>query len=299
MVFSSTTFLFLFLPIVLIAYYNPIFKSLPFKNAVLIVSSIFFYAWGEPVYVLLMLGSILVNWALGLAVDKNRGNKKGRAALTVSVIVNIGMLFVFKYLTFTLENINLLFHTSLDTLNITLPIGISFFTFQAMSYVIDVYRGNGNVQKNPCNVALYISFFPQLIAGPIVRYQTIADQIKERHENFDQFTDGVYRFMIGFVKKVLIANNAAIVADGIFDSEVSLSHQRGSVHSLIPCKFFLTSRATARWRSDSERCSALNFLKISIIRMYQNPFPSFGADGISRSEHGSGIMFIFRSEAAE
>ncbi len=221
MVFSSTTFLFLFLPIVLIAYYNPIFKSLPFKNAVLIVSSIFFYAWGEPVYVLLMLGSILVNWALGLAVDKNRCNKKGRAALTVSVIVNIGMLFVFKYLTFTLENINLLFHTSLDTLNITLPIGISFFTFQAMSYVIDVYRGNGDVQKNPCNVALYISFFPQLIAGPIVRYQTIADQIKERHENFDQFTDGVYRFMIGFVKKVLIANNAAIVADGIFDSEVS------------------------------------------------------------------------------
>ena len=221
MVFSSTTFLFLFLPIVLIAYYNPIFKSLPFKNAVLIVSSIFFYAWGEPVYVLLMLGSILVNWALGLAVDKNRGNKKGRAALTVSVIFNIGMLFVFKYLTFTLENINLLFHTSLDTLNITLPIGISFFTFQAMSYVIDVYRGNGDVQKNPCNVALYISFFPQLIAGPIVRYQTIADQIKERHENFDQFTDGVYRFMIGFVKKVLIANNAAIVADGIFDSEVS------------------------------------------------------------------------------
>ena len=279
MVFSSTTFLFLFLPIVLIAYYNPIFKSLPFKNAVLIVSSIFFYAWGEPVYVLLMLGSILVNWALGLAVDKNRGNKKGRAALTVSVIFNVGMLFVFKYLTFTLENINLLFHTSLDTLNITLPIGISFFTFQAMSYVIDVYRGNGDVQKNPCNVALYISFFPQLIAGPMVRYQTIADQIEERHENFEIMPQSL-------PTEFLTARSAR-------------SHQRGSVHSLIPCKFFLTSRATARWRSDSERCSALNFLKISIIRMYQNPFPSFGADGISRSEHGSGIMFIFRSEAAE
>lgn len=220
MVFSSTAFLFLFLPIALIAYYNPVFKSLAFKNAVLIVSSIFFYAWGEPVYVLLMLGSILVNWALGLIVDKNKGNGKGKAALATSVIVNIGMLFVFKYLTFTLQNINSLLHTDFNTLNITLPIGISFFTFQAMSYVIDVYRGDGEVQKNPCNVALYISFFPQLIAGPIVRYQTIADQIKERHENFDDFTNGVYRFMIGFVKKVLIANNVAVVADGIFDNEV-------------------------------------------------------------------------------
>ena len=156
MVFSSTTFLFLFLPLVLIAYYNQIIKSLPFKNAVLIVSSIFFYAWGEPVYVLLMLGSILVNWALGLIVDKNRENKKSKVALTASVIVNIGMLFVFKYLTFTLENVNAILHTDINTLNITLPIGISFFTFQAMSYVIDVYRGNGEVQKNPCNVALYI-----------------------------------------------------------------------------------------------------------------------------------------------
>ncbi|HAX83754.1 MAG TPA: membrane-bound O-acyltransferase family protein, partial [Ruminococcaceae bacterium] len=220
MVFSSAPFLFLFLPIVLIAYYNPIIKSLAFKNAVLIVSSIFFYAWGEPIYVLLMLGSIIINWALGLVVDKNRDNKKSRAALVLSVIVNIGMLFVFKYLTFTLENINALLHTDFNTLNITLPIGISFFTFQAMSYVIDVYRGNGEVQKNPCYVALYISFFPQLIAGPIVRYQTIADQIKNRNENFDDFTNGVYRFMIGFIKKVLIANNVAVVADGIFDGEV-------------------------------------------------------------------------------
>lgn len=218
MVFSSTTFLFLFLPIVLIAYYNPFFKSLNFKNAILIISSIFFYAWGEPFNVLLMLGSILINWALGLAVDKNRDNKMGKAMLALSVIFNIGMLFVFKYLTFTLENINLIFGKQLDTLNITLPIGISFFTFQAMSYVIDVYRRNGEVQKNPCNVALYISFFPQLIAGPIVRYQTIAEQIKQRHENFDEFTDGVFRFMLGFVKKVLIANNVAVVADGIFDA---------------------------------------------------------------------------------
>lgn len=220
MVFSSTTFLFLFLPLVLIAYYNPFIKSLPFKNAVLIISSILFYAWGEPIYVLLMLGSIFVNWLLSLAVDRYRGEKKSKAALIVSVIFNIGILFVFKYLTFALENINLIFNTDLNTLNISLPIGISFFTFQAMSYVIDVYRDDGEVQKNPFNVALYISFFPQLIAGPIVRYQTIADQIKERHENFEDFTYGAYRFMIGFFKKVLIANNVAVIADGIFDKTV-------------------------------------------------------------------------------
>ena len=220
MVFSSTTFLFLFLPVVLIAYYNPFFKSVSVKNAILLLSSIFFYAWGEPVYVLLMLGSVLINWILGLVIDRNRENKKSKLALVTAVAVNLGILFVFKYLTFALENINALFHTDIDTLNITLPIGISFFTFQAMSYVIDVYRGDGEVQKNPCNTALYISFFPQLIAGPIVRYQTIADQIRERHENFDDFTNGAYRFMIGFVKKVLIANNVAMVADGIFDSEV-------------------------------------------------------------------------------
>lgn len=212
--------MFLFLPVVLIAYYNPFFKSVSVKNAILLLSSIFFYAWGEPVYVLLMLGSVLINWILGLVIDRNRENKKSKLALVTAVAINLGILFVFKYLTFALENINALFHTDIDTLNITLPIGISFFTFQAMSYVIDVYRGDGEAQKNPCNTALYISFFPQLIAGPIVRYQTIADQIRERHENFDDFTNGAYRFMIGFVKKVLIANNVAMVADGIFDSEV-------------------------------------------------------------------------------
>ncbi|MBO5421507.1 MAG: MBOAT family protein [Clostridia bacterium] len=226
MVFSSTTFLFLFLPAVLILYYNPIIKSLTFRNAILIFSSIFFYAWGEPFFVILMLASIFLNWLFGLGVAKFKDSSPTKARLFVglSVIVNLGMMFVFKYLTFTLENINALFSTNLDTLDIALPIGISFFTFQAMSYVIDVYRGNGAVQKNPFNVALYISFFPQLIAGPIVRYQTIADQINFRKETFDDFSNGVYRFMLGFCKKVLIANNVAVVADGIFgNSEISVA----------------------------------------------------------------------------
>lgn len=226
MVFSSTTFLFLFLPAVLILYYNPIIKSLTFRNAILIFSSIFFYAWGEPFFVILMLASIFLNWLFGLGVAKFKDNCQSKARLFVglSVIANLGMMFVFKYLTFTLKNINILFSTNLDTLDIALPIGISFFTFQAMSYVIDVYRGNGAVQKNPFNVALYISFFPQLIAGPIVRYQTIANQINFRKETFDDFSNGVYRFMLGFCKKVLIANNVAVVADGIFgNSEISVA----------------------------------------------------------------------------
>lgn len=226
MVFSSTTFLFLFLPTVLILYYNPIFKSPGFRNAILIISSIFFYAWGEPFFVVLMLLSIMLNWLFGLGVAKYKDSDKGKAKvfIALSVFVNLGMMYVFKYLTFTLKNINLIFNSNLDTLNIALPIGISFFTFQAMSYVIDVYRGSGNVQKNPFNVALYISFFPQLIAGPIVRYETIAEQINYRKENFDAFSDGVYRFMLGFCKKVLIANNVASVADEIFAySEMSVS----------------------------------------------------------------------------
>lgn len=226
MVFSSTTFLFLFLPAVLILYYNPIIKNLAFRNAVLIASSIFFYAWGEPFFVLLMLVSIMLNWLFGLGVAKFKDNNISKAKLFValSVVMNLGMMFIFKYLTFTLENINALFSSNLDTLDIALPIGISFFTFQAMSYVIDVYRGNGAVQKNPFNVALYISFFPQLIAGPIVRYQTIAEQINFRRENFADFSDGVYRFMLGFCKKVLIANNVASVADEIFGkSEISVA----------------------------------------------------------------------------
>ena len=221
MVFSSTTFLFLFLPAVLILYYNPIIKNLAFRNAVLIASSIFFYAWGEPFFVVLMFISILLNWLFGLGVAKFKDKSLPKAKLFValSVIVNLGMMFVFKYLTFTLENINALFSSNINTLDIALPIGISFFTFQAMSYVIDVYRGKGDVQKNPFNVALYISFFPQLIAGPIVRYQTIAEQINLRKENFEDFSNGVYRFMLGFCKKVLIANNVASVADEIFGME--------------------------------------------------------------------------------
>ena len=145
----------------------------------------------------------------------------------MTIIINLSILFIFKYLMFTLTNINNIFGSNLSVPNITLPIGISFFTFQAISYVIDVYRKNGEVQKNPLNVALYIAFFPQLIAGPIVRYETIAKQIKSRQETFDDFASGVCRFMVGLGKKVLLSNTLAIVADNAFNmnsiNELSVS----------------------------------------------------------------------------
>lgn len=214
MVFSSTVFLFLFLPIVLLVYYiiNP-----KFRNVFLLISSIFFYGWGEPKFIVIMFISIMVNYFFGLLVDIYRMNKKVSYFLIgLMVFYNVSVFFIYKYLNFTIENLNNLFGNRITQTNILLPIGISFFTFQAMSYVIDVYRGNGKVQKNPLNVALYIMFFPQLIAGPIVRYETISDALNNRKENFDDLAEGIKRFIIGLGKKCIISNSVAIIADQAF-----------------------------------------------------------------------------------
>lgn len=228
MLFSSVEFIFIFLPIVIFVYYVLLRKSRILQNIFLTFSSLFFYAWGEPKFVIVMIISILINWYLAIRVDKKRENKKSiKLLLCMTIIINLSILFIFKYLMFTLTNINNIFGSNLSVPNITLPIGISFFTFQAISYVIDVYRKNGEVQKNPLNVALYIAFFPQLIAGPIVRYETIAKQIKSRQETFDDFASGVCRFMVGLGKKVLLSNTLAIVADNAFNmnsiNELSVS----------------------------------------------------------------------------
>lgn len=228
MLFSSVEFIFIFLPIVIFVYYVLLKKSRTLQNIFLTFSSLFFYAWGEPKFVIIMIISILINWYLAIRVDKKRQNKKAvKLLLCITIIINLSILFIFKYLMFTLTNINNIFGSNLSVPNITLPIGISFFTFQAISYVIDVYRKNGEVQKNPLNVALYIAFFPQLIAGPIVRYETIAKQIKSRQETFDDFASGVCRFVVGLGKKVLLSNTLAIVADNAFNmnsiNELSVS----------------------------------------------------------------------------
>ena len=188
------------------------------QNVMLLIASLIFYAWGEPKYVLIMIASIIVNYALGLLVDKVRHRKVlSRLVIALTAVLNLSVLFIFKYLMFTVDNINSIAGLNLSVPNIALPIGISFFTFQAMSYVIDVYREKGEAQKNPLNVGLYISFFPQLIAGPIVRYETVAYQIKHRVETFDNFSTGVVRFIIGLAKKVLLANTMGVVADYSFD----------------------------------------------------------------------------------
>ena len=219
MLFSSATFLYLFLPTVIFFYFVVFKKSRFLQNIFLIFVSLFFYAWGEPKFVLVMIASIILNWFFGLMVNKNRDNKKlSKLLIAMSVTLNLLILFVFKYFTFAGNIVNGLFNLNFSIPNITLPIGISFFTFQAMSYVIDVYREKGEVQTNILYVGLYISFFPQLIAGPIVRYETIADQIKNRKETMDDFFNGFARFVVGLSKKVLLANSFAFLADQAFDS---------------------------------------------------------------------------------
>lgn len=221
MVFSSNVFLYFFLTFVLVGY-ALLHRWRKWSNLFLTLASLGFYAWGQPKFVLVMVASIAINWLLALYIDqkKQKNDPKGaKLGLVVAVVVNLGLLGVFKYLAWMHNNVNSWFNLSFPVPEIVLPIGISFFTFQAMSYVIDVYRGDGKVQRNFINVCLYVSFFPQLIAGPIVRYQTVADEIENRHENIEDFTAGVHRFLIGFCKKTLLANNLGLLVDTIFGLE--------------------------------------------------------------------------------
>ena len=213
MLFSSTIFLFAYLPLVLLGYY---LINVKYRNVFLLIASIFFYAWGEPKFVVIMVLSIIVNYLFALIVDRYRNQKIIYFIMGLMVLINVSIFFIFKYLNFTIRNLNILFDNMFTQTNILLPIGISFFTFQAMSYVIDVYRQKGKVQKNPINVGLYISFFPQLIAGPIVRYETISNAINNRKETIDDFVDGIKRFIIGLSKKIIISNSVALLADKAF-----------------------------------------------------------------------------------
>ena len=206
MVFSSLLFLFRFLPIVLLAYY-----ILPKKcrNFVLFLSSLIFYAWGEPVYVVLILLSTCVDYAAGLAVHyfKEKGKMSGaKVMVACSAVINLALLGFFKYAGFFLQIVHQLTGLAMPELHLALPIGISFYTFQTMSYTIDVYRGDAKMQKNFITFGAYVALFPQLIAGPIVRFKDVAEQLDHRKETISQFSKGILRFMVGLGKKVLIAN---------------------------------------------------------------------------------------------
>ncbi len=219
MVFSSITFLFYFLPIAILGYYIFSFSRV-IQNFWLLAVSLIFYAWGEPVFVFVMIGSILANWVFGLIINAVRKKKTlQKVVLFISCAANIALLGIFKYTNFIVDTVYGIFgwEKLLEVPTIALPIGISFFTFQAMSYVIDVYRDDAKVQKNPFYLGLYVAFFPQLVAGPIVRYNSIADQIQNRKTTFPMFSEGCSRFAIGFVKKIIISNNMAVIADTVFD----------------------------------------------------------------------------------
>ena len=214
MVFSSTIFLCVYLPLVLLGYYICPKKG---RNLFLLIVSLVFYAWGEPKYVFLMIFSILVNYIFGRLMDKHRENKKRlKLMLVLSVVIDIGLLSVFKYTDFIITNVNAIFGANFDLLNIALPIGISFYTFQAMSYTIDVYRDDVRVQKNLIDFGMYITMFPQLIAGPIVRYADVQDQLAERSVTTADFSEGIMRFVVGLGKKVLLANQMGAVWSDIY-----------------------------------------------------------------------------------
>jgi alginate O-acetyltransferase complex protein AlgI len=220
MVFSSAAFLFYFLPVVL-ALYFPVVRFGKLRNYVLLAASLFFYAWGESEYIVIMLLSIFANYFLGIWVYKQHEKSNSKTAVTTAIAFNILLLIIFKYTNFIVNNINpLLTDFGIPTINIGavhLPIGISFFTFHCMSYIMDIYRKQTPPQRSLANAALYISLFPQLVAGPIIRYKDICGQLTDRYVNLERFSKGINRFIIGLGKKVLIANVVALPADKIFN----------------------------------------------------------------------------------
>ena len=212
MVFSSITFLFYFLPLVILSYFLSPSKL---KNLTLLIFSLIFYTFGEPKYIFIMIFSTIVDYIHALIIDKYRNTLKAKIALISSIIVNLSLLGFFKYSNFFISIINSIFSANLDSLNLTLPIGISFYTFQTMSYTIDVYKNEAKPQKNILNLATFITLFPQLVAGPIVRYVDIAKQLDTRNSDIDKIYDGIYRFIIGLSKKILLANNLGIIWSSI------------------------------------------------------------------------------------
>ena len=215
MVFSSLMFLFRFLPIVLLLYFAAPKRA---RNAILFLASLVFYAWGEPVYVVLMLFSTAVDFTHGWLVDSNlkKGNRaRARYFVIESMVINLALLGFFKYSDFLIGNINALFGAEIPLLKLALPIGISFYTFQTMSYTVDIYRGQAKLQKNIISFGAYVALFPQLIAGPIVQYKTVAEELNHRTESSDEFAAGALKFMCGLGKKVLLANNIGLLWDTV------------------------------------------------------------------------------------
>lgn len=230
MLFSSLTFIYYFLPIVIGLYFVLHFSiknkkvSILCKNILLLISSLIFYAWGGVSYLLIIVSIILVNYVFSLLITKyDEKIKLRKAFLIIDLVLNLGILFYFKYFNFVAEMFINIAHADITLKTVVLPIGISFFTFQAISYTVDVYKKKSECQKNIIYLALYISFFPQLIAGPIVQYNSIEKQLDNREESLEKFVKGIVRFAFGLAKKVIIANTLAVVVDKIFGSQEMLN----------------------------------------------------------------------------
>ncbi len=219
MVFSSLVFLLRFLPVTVLLY--KIAPNIRMKNIVLIVSSLFFYAWGEPVWVVLIIFSSIIDFICGGLAGKYQNSSKGKLFMVISLVLNLSLLAFFKYGNFFIDNINALFGIQIPNSNISLPIGISFYTMQTISYTIDAYRGKVKVQKSFMNFLLFVSMFPQLVAGPIVRYEDIEDQLADRRTSLQDIYSGITRFVLGLAKKTLIANYAGSLAVTFLDGDLS------------------------------------------------------------------------------
>lgn len=231
MVFADLFFLFFFLPLCLVFYFFS--KKITTKNIVLIVFSLIFYAWGEPLWVILLIFSAAFNWFMGLMAGRFREETKGKLLVALALVVDIGLLFTFKYTGFFIETVNGIFGSVIPVPDITLPIGISFFTFQAISYVIDCYWETVEPQKKFRHFLLYLSLFPQLIAGPIVRYSTIESEILDRHTSATDLYEGIMRLIVGLTKKVLIANNLWSIVSIFFGTDITSLSTLGTWYTLI------------------------------------------------------------------
>lgn len=205
MVFSDLFFLYAFLPLCLLMYF--IGKPIGWKNAMLIIFSLIFYAWGEPLWIILLIDSTIINYCCGLVIENYRGTKLAKVGVAISLIVSLGLLGVFKYTDFVVENLNAILPIDIPAPHIALPIGISFYTFQILSYILDAYWGKVKIQHDPLKFLMFVSLFPQLVAGPIVRYGVIEKEIDNRHSTAEDISQGVTRFIVGLGKKVILANN--------------------------------------------------------------------------------------------
>lgn len=300
MVFSSLSFLYLFLPITVLLYF--ICKNRTYRNIILLIASILFYAWGEPKYVILMLLASFVAYVGGLFIhhfDRPDSLKIRKTIFIITCILLISNLFIFKYLNFTIDNIEFLIGRNINIKELVLPIGISFYTFQILSYVIDLYRHNVHVQKNYLYLTLYLAFFPQLIAGPIVRYQTIEDEILHRKESLKDIIEGTRRFIIGLSKKFCWPIPLPIFLS-LFTRVIrqfTVAYFTGLPLLAMHCRFILIFLVTVIWQLDWEKFLASIFLKTLIIHTPLCPLRNFGEDGIFHFPLGFETIFISPWEA--